>query len=184
MQKSLAQPNRKAPSEIIVRTNECRLAKLGERLVARNILADVVLTIQVPAGGFAAMLRFSAPVERTVSRARLETLWNFADQAIELVFQSIRSMDVLTDDIVVSAIGGADVTGQTFGRGKQLAIAVQKSLWRHGVMLKGNDLGGEQSRLVWLESASGRLIVRSKVPERSNTREIRCPEESLQHLAS
>jgi chemotaxis receptor (MCP) glutamine deamidase CheD len=128
------------------------------------VLADVVVTIQVPACGFAAMLRFSVPEERSVSRQRLEALWDFADQALELLFQSIRSMEIPTSDVTVSAIGGADVAGLTFGRGKQLALAIQRSLWQHGVILNGKDLGGSHNRLVWLESSSGRLIVRSKSP--------------------
>jgi len=65
MQELLAQPNKNIPTEIRVGANECRLAKQGERLVARGVLADVVVTIQVPAGGFAAMLRFSVPEEKT-----------------------------------------------------------------------------------------------------------------------
>jgi len=110
------------------------------------------------------MLRFSVPEEKTVSRPRREALWDFADQALGLLFHSIRSMGFPTEDVVVSAMGGADLVGRTFGRGRQLALAVQKSLRRHSVVLNGSDLGGTQSRIIWLESASGRLIVRSKSP--------------------
>jgi len=46
-----------------------------------------------------------------------------------------------TEDVVVSAMGGADLVGRTFGRGRQLALAVQKSLRRHSVVLNGSDLG-------------------------------------------
>ena len=162
MQKVLAQVKKNIPREISVGANECRIARQGERLVARGVLSDLVVTIQVPAAGFAAMLRFSAPEESSVSRPRLEALWDFADQALELLFQSIRSMNIPADAVTVSAMGGADLAGLTFGRGKQLALAVQRSFWRHGVISNGNDLGGSCSRLIWLESTSGRLIVRSK----------------------
>ena len=132
--------------------------------MARGILADVVVTIQVPTAGFAAMLRFSVPEESNVSKQRMETLWTFADQALELVFQSIRAMDLPPDSITVSAIGGADLAGVTFGRGKQMALAIQRSFWKHGILSNGNDLGGSHDRMIWLESSSGRLIVRSKCP--------------------
>jgi chemotaxis receptor (MCP) glutamine deamidase CheD len=184
MQTLLAQTSKSIPKQIAVGANECRLAKQGERLVARGVLADVVVTIQVPAAGFAAMLRFSAPAERAVSRQRLQALWRFADQALELMFQSIHSMDIPREDVTVSAIGGADLPGQTFGRGKQLALAVQRSLWRHDVILSGKDLGGAQERLLWLESASGRLIVRSKFPEISVTGGMQSPALIQQHKAS
>lgn len=162
MQTLLANDGKRTPKEISVGANECRLARQGERLVARGILADVVVAIQVPVAGFAAMLRFSVPEESSVSRQRMEVLWSFADQALELVFHSIRGMDIPTDSIVISAIGGADLAGVTFGRGKQLALAIQRSFWKQGVVPNGNDLGGSQDRMIWLESASGRLIVRSK----------------------
>ena len=51
--------------------------------------------------------------------------------------------------------------GLAQGHGSRLASAVQESLERHGVTLSGTDLGGTQSRGVWLDSSSGRLIVRS-----------------------
>lgn len=162
MQTVLAKTGKNVSKEISVGANECRLARQGERLVARGILADVVVAIQVPVAGFAAMLRFSIPEEGNVSRQRLEVLWDFADQALELVFQSIRAMDIPTDSIIISAIGGGDIPGVTFGRGKQLALAVQRSFWKQGILPNGNDLGGSQDRMIWLESASGRLIVRSK----------------------
>jgi chemotaxis receptor (MCP) glutamine deamidase CheD len=164
MQQTSARAINSTPKEIRVGSNECRLARHGERLVARGVLADVVVTMQVPASSFAAMLRFSIPEEKIVSRPRLKALRDFTDQALELLFESLRSMNIATRDVTVSAIGGADLPGLTFGRGRQLALAVQKSLWRHNIILNGNDLGGSQSRLIWLESCSGRLIVRSKAP--------------------
>jgi len=162
MRKVLAKPSKSVPKEISVGNNECRLARQGERLIARSVLADVVVTVQVPSAGFAGMLRFSVPEESSVSEQRLQALWDFADQAIELMFQSVRSMEIPNEAITVSAIGGADLSGITFGRGKQLARNVQRSLWLHGVVPNGKDLGGSRDRLIWLESASGRLIVRSK----------------------
>jgi len=169
MQTRLAQARHTIPTEIAVGTNECRLARQGERLVARGVLADVVVTLQAPTAGFAAMLRFSAPEEANVSRARLEALWEFADQALSSLLESVRSMGITASQTVVSAMGGADVVGRTYGRGKQTALAVQRSLWRHGVILNGNDLGGSQGRVVWLESSSGRLIVRSNSERLGNS---------------
>jgi chemotaxis receptor (MCP) glutamine deamidase CheD len=148
-----------APKEIKVGTNECRLARNGDRMVARGVLADVVVTVQVPSADFAAMLRFCVPEEASASGSWLEALADFADQALALVFESIQSMDIPMGGMTVSAIGGAEVAGNSHG--EQLASAVQKSLHRQGITLNGTDLGGTQSRSIWLDSSSGRLIVRS-----------------------
>ena len=176
MQKVLAKAGRNTLKEISVGANECRLARQGERLVAREILADIVVTIQAPTAGFAAMLRFSVPEESAVSKQRMEALWTFADQALELVFQSIRAMDLPADSVTVSAIGGADLPGVTFGRGKQLALAIQRSFWKQGILSNGNDLGGSQDRMIWLESSSGRLIVRSNCRGLSPAAELQVQE--------
>jgi chemotaxis receptor (MCP) glutamine deamidase CheD len=114
----------------------------------------------------------------------MEALSDFADQAIDLLFRSIRSMNIPNQDVTVSAIGGGDLAGRTFGRGKQLAVAVRRSLWRHGVTLKGTDLGGAQNRLIWLESSSGRLIVRSRTPDPSTAMEQQLTDEAQRHRAS
>jgi chemotaxis receptor (MCP) glutamine deamidase CheD len=161
MQNLSARLTENVPQEIKVGMNECRLAGEGQRLVARSVFADVVLTIQVPSLAFAAMLRFSVPEEASDSNVRLRALTEFADQALTLLFESMHSMNIPAGAMTVSAIGGADVEGFSHGPGGQLALAVEKSLSRHGVILNGSDLGGMQIRSVWLESSSGRLIVRS-----------------------
>jgi chemotaxis receptor (MCP) glutamine deamidase CheD len=161
MQNQAARLTENAPKEIKVGMNECRLASEGERLVARSVFADVVLTIQVPSLAFAAMLRFNAPDEASVSSPCMRALTEFADQALALLFESMRSMNIPADAMTVSAIGGADVEGITQGPGCQLTLAVEKSLSQHSVSLNGTDLGGTQHRSIWLESSSGRLIVRS-----------------------
>jgi chemotaxis receptor (MCP) glutamine deamidase CheD len=161
MQNQAARLTENVPKEIRVGMNECRLAREGERLVARSVFADVVLTIQVPSLAFAAMLRFSVPDEASVSNSGMRALTDFADQALALLFESMRSMNIPAEAMTVSAIGGADVDGISDGRGGQLAAAVEKSLSEHCVILNGTDLGGTQSRSIWLESSSGRLIVRS-----------------------
>jgi chemotaxis receptor (MCP) glutamine deamidase CheD len=110
------------------------------------------------------MLRFSLPEEATISRPRLQALWDFADEALGLLFESIRTMKIPPGEMVVSAMGGAEIAGVTFGFGKELALAVQRSLWRRGIILNGKDLGGTVGRGIWLESSGGRLIVRSTCP--------------------
>jgi chemotaxis receptor (MCP) glutamine deamidase CheD len=164
MHKLLPKISEHAPREIKIAPNECRLARLGERLVAHGILADVVVTMQVPVAGFAAMLRFSPPEEANVSRPRLQALWAFVHDAIRLLIDGIRSMDIPPDEVLVSVIGGAD-NDATFGRGHQLALTVQQRLRRLGVTLHGEDLGGTVRRGIWLESSSGRLIVRSSASQ-------------------
>jgi chemotaxis receptor (MCP) glutamine deamidase CheD len=161
MQTLLARATENPSKEINVGANECRLAHQGERMVARAVLADVVVAMRVPSAAFAAILRFSVPEESTDSSLRLRALCDFADQALALLLESIRSMALPDGAMLVSAIGGADVDGLTHGRGRQLAMAVEKSLSRHGILLNGSDLGGTHTRSVWLDSSSGRLIVRS-----------------------
>jgi chemotaxis receptor (MCP) glutamine deamidase CheD len=155
MQNPSARLTENTPKEIKVGMNECRLAREGQRLVARNVFADVVVAIQVPSLAFAAMLRFSVPDDASASNLPMRALTEFADEALGMLFESIRSMDIPAEAMTVSAIGAADAAGG------QLASAVEKSLSRLGVSLNGADLGGTQSRSIWLESSSGRLIVRS-----------------------
>jgi chemotaxis receptor (MCP) glutamine deamidase CheD len=155
-----AQLGNDGSKEIRVGVNECRLARNGERIVARGILADVVVTIQVPSAGFAAMLRFSVPDEASASNLRPGAHLEFVEQSLALVLESIRSMD-LPGKMTVRAIGGAAVDGAADLRGKQLVSEIETSLGRQGVIVSGSDLGGTQRRSIWLESSSGRLIVRS-----------------------
>jgi chemotaxis protein CheD len=150
-----------ANTEITVGPDECRVAREGERLVARHILSDVVVAIHVPAAGFAAMLRLTAPDSSADPDRALQSPWSFADTGLPLFLATVGSLACRYS--TVYTVGAATLYNgdRALPLGAQNRLAVQRILWREGVLARGEDLGGHRSRSLWLDAASGRLIVRT-----------------------
>ncbi len=144
-------------ADIVVAAGECRFTNdPGCRLIARELRSSVAVAVHEPKIGLAALLHFSLPSSR--GEARESNPWLCADTAIPLLFAYLREIGAEHRGLAVYAAGGALDSAD----GKRNVLALRRLLWREGVLLKGDDTGGSLSRSVWLEAASGRIIVRSR----------------------
>jgi chemotaxis protein CheD len=167
--------------------DECRVAREGDRLVARHILSDVVVAIHIPAAGFAAMLRLTAPDSSADPDRALRSPWTFADTGLPLFLATVGSLACRYS--TVYAVGAASLRDgdHALRLGAQNRLAVQRILWREGILPRGEDLGGTRSRSLWLDAATGRLIVRTDAHEAVSPAEVEVEvdrEEAKCHRAS
>ncbi len=87
----------------------------------------------------------------------------FADVGIPLLFRSCYQLGAEKKRMVAYAAGGAEpLTGfNSFEIGRRNQLALKKILWKAGVILRGESLGGTLSRTVRLELATGRIGMRT-----------------------
>jgi CheD chemotactic sensory transduction len=135
------------PTEIVVAPDECRLAGHGEILVARHISSDWAIAIHGVDTPVGALARFHGEPDAVIRQLL------FIRQPLAGCGRTWHAY----------LVGGAIAPGdeQTARLARSLRLAIQAGLWREGVLLKGEDLGGQRDRSVYFDPASGRLIVRS-----------------------
>lgn len=89
----------------------------------------------------------------------------FVDSGVPALFKACYQLGARKDRLVVKVAGGARIAASgredTFQIGKRNFIAVKKLLWKNGVLLKGQDVGGSKSRTVSLRVADGVVVVKS-----------------------
>jgi chemotaxis protein CheD len=86
----------------------------------------------------------------------------FADTGIPLLFRSAYQLGADKKRLVVTVAGGAqmmDIQG-TFNIGKRNCLAMRKILWKAGVLVQAEHLGGMVSRTVRLEVRTGKVMLR------------------------
>ena len=135
------------PTEIVVGPDECRFGQHGDVLIARQLSFDCAVVIHNLAAGVGALARFAS-----------------CEEAIERALEEVRSSGIERQSLVAYVIGGAAVPGDESGvrRTKQTRLAAGRMLWREGVLLRGEDLGGDRARSFRFDPAAGRLIVRTE----------------------
>jgi chemotaxis receptor (MCP) glutamine deamidase CheD len=82
-----------------------------------------------------------------------------------MLFQAAYKMGAVKQRCVVRLVGGADVTGvQGQGLlevGRRNQVAAKNLLWRNGVLIKAERLGGSEPRNVTLSVADGGVRITS-----------------------
>ena len=88
--------------------------------------------------------------------------FTFADTGVPLLVSQMVACGASARTLSVRLAGGAQITAgpDPFGIGKKNHAAVRKMLWKAGMMVDGEQVGGDVSRTVRLEVNTGRFLIR------------------------
>jgi chemotaxis protein CheD len=142
--------------------SDCKVSSDEEAMLATHALGScIALTIYDPVVRVAGLLHFMLP-DSTIDRDRAHTKpYMFADTGIPLLFRTSYQLGAVKQRLVVSAAGAAQVlsSSDTFDIGKRNYLALRKILWKAGVMMHHEDIGGTKPRTVRMSVGTGRVVI-------------------------
>lgn len=122
----------------------------------------IAVCIFDPVASVAGMLHFLLP-ESAINPERAQRHPAvFADTGIPLLFQTAYEHGLVKARAVVKLVGGAEMpqtSGGWFNTGRRNLLAARGLLWRNGVFVSAEDVGGTDARTVHMSVADGRLQV-------------------------
>ena len=134
----------------------------GQTITTHAVGSCIAVCIYDPAAAVAGMLHFLLP-ESTINPERAERHPAvFADSGIPLLFQTAYDHGLAKQRAIVKLVGGAEMpqtTGALFNTGRRNLLAARNLLWRNGVFVAAEEVGGTDARTVHLSVADGRLQV-------------------------
>jgi chemotaxis protein CheD len=97
-----------------------------------------------------------------------ENPFMFADTGIPLLIERVCARGASRLGLVAHAAGGASIMdpNAVFDLGKRNQLAMRKLLWKTGILLRGEAVGGGNSRTVKLEIGTGRLWLQEGIGAR------------------
>ena len=148
--------------QIIVGMSDCRIGDSPTQVIVTYALGSCIgLAIHDPSAGVGGLLHFMLP-DSSIDQARgRENPWMFADTGIPLLLQQLCARGANKRRLIVKAAGGATMMDQenVFDIGRRNHLAMRKILWKAGVMVHGEAVGGVRSRTVRLEIGSGKFWI-------------------------
>lgn len=152
-----------ARHRLIVGIGELAVANQPEEVIVTHALGScIAVCIFDPVAGVAAMLHFLLPESRiNAERARQQPA-AFADTGIPLLFQTAYQYGLEKKRAIVKLAGGAETAdpgGASFMTGQRNALAARNLLWRNGVLIRAQDVGGTTARTVHLAVEDGRVQI-------------------------
>lgn len=123
-----------------------------------SCVALVVWDASLKAGG---MIHIALPEGQINPEKARERPGYFADTGLPLLVAELKRIGANRQTCWVKLIGGASILDEnkTFDIGRRNALAVKKYLWKIGLALTSEDIGGTISRTVSLSVPTGGLIV-------------------------
>ena len=144
-----------------------------------NNPADVIMTYSLgsciavclydPATHIGGMLHYQLPDSKTDSRRAKEVPLMFADTGMQILIEKLVEMGSNKKRLQVKIAGGAEMnTGpKGFDIGKRNYLAIRKILWKNGMFIDAENVGGCSPRNMYMNIADGAVTVRSNGIEKN-----------------
>ena len=148
--------------QIVVGMADCRIGDAPGQVLATYALGSCIgLAVHDSQAGVGGLLHFMLP-DSGIDRERgRENPWMFADTGIPMLLDRLCARGASKRRLTVRAAGGASMMDQenVFDIGRRNYLAMRKILWKAGVMVHGEAVGGIRSRTVRLEIGSGKFLI-------------------------
>jgi chemotaxis protein CheD len=140
-------------------------ADQGSVIVTHALGSCIAVCVYDPLAHVGGLLHFLLPDSRINPVRAQQQPSTFADLGIPQLFQDLYRIGAVKSRCVVKLIGGADVTSLqnagTLDIGRRNQVAAKSILWRNGVLIKAEQLGGSAPRNVALNILDGAIRISS-----------------------
>jgi chemotaxis protein CheD len=148
---------------VVVGVGDCRVSKDSDSVLVTYALGScIAVMVHDALAGVGGMLHFMLPECGPANGQTEHNPYMFADTGVPLLFRNALQMGADKRRLVVTVAGGAQMVDPqgAFNIGKRNYMALRKILWKAGVLVKAEEVGGTASRTVRLEVDSGRVVLR------------------------
>ena len=153
----------RSPAREVVGIGELAVSTASDMTIATHAVGScIAVCVFDPAAGVAGMLHFLLPESSINPERAAEHPGVFADTGIPRLFQTAYSYGLVKQRAIVKLVGGAEMPQSSkgwFNTGHRNLLAARHMLWRNGVFVAAEDVGGTDARTVHLSVGSGRLQV-------------------------
>ncbi len=151
-------------NNVVVGVADCRASDGAEDVLTTYALGScIAVAVHDPVAHVGGLLHFMLP-DSGLDRVRAERQpAMFADTGMTLLMREVCARGAQKRRLAVWAAGGAQIVDDkgVFEIGKRNYLAMRKLLWKAGVLLRAEAVGGTVYRTVRLEVASGRFLLRA-----------------------
>jgi len=133
-------------------------------LVTYALGSCIAVTLYDPQKMVGGMLHFLLPEQPEISSGQQKSPLAYADTGFENLLKKVLQLGVLKQNLIVKAVGGAQLLGQTniMDVGQDNFQSLLKVLKQHDMSLTAEDVGGDYSRTAMLEIDSGNVTIRAQ----------------------
>ncbi len=148
---------------VVVGISDCKVSQSCDAMLITYALGScIAVALYDPVAKVGGLLHYMLPESAIDSGKAREHPFMFADTGIPRLWEALKASGADPKRTVVRLAGGAQVLDNAgvFQIGKRNYLAARRILWKAGVLISAEAVGGEVSRTTRLEVASGRMWIR------------------------
>ena len=128
------------------------------------------VTIHDPVAQVGGMVHVQLPVGSLDPEKAKQKPAMFVDTGVTLLFEQAFSLGANKDRLVLKVAGGANLLDDNnrFNIGQRNYQALRKLLWKNGILITAEEVGGDLARTMMLNLGTGQVTLRSD----NQTREL------------
>jgi chemotaxis protein CheD len=150
-------------TSLVVGISDCKVTQDADAVLITYALGScIAVALYDPLAKVGGLLHYMLPESAIDTGKAEQNPFMFADTGIPRLLQQLRASGADLRRTVVRLAGGAQVLDRegVFQIGKRNYLAARRILWKAGVLIGGEAVGGEVSRTTRLEIATGRMWIR------------------------
>lgn len=167
---------------LTVGISDCKASgDAGATLATHALGSCIAVAIHDPVAQVAGLLHYMLPDSALDAGSQQTRPFMYADTGIPALFRICYELGAVKHRMNVVLLGGAQVLNaeDTFHIGKRNHLAARKILWKAGVMVHYEDVGGNLPRTVHMDVESGLI----RLSQGSTQREIVLKAKSRERVA-
>jgi chemotaxis protein CheD len=148
---------------MVVGISDCKVSRDADSMLVTYALGScIAVTMHDPVTKVSGLLHYMLPESAIDAKKAEQNPFMFADTGIPRLLEALKAAGGEGKRMVVRLTGGAQVLDSqgVFQIGKRNYLAARRILWKAGILISGEAVGGEVSRTTRLEVGSGRVWVR------------------------
>jgi chemotaxis protein CheD len=148
---------------VIVGISDCQVSRDPEEVLVTYALGScIAVAVYDPVARVGGLLHFMLPDSSIDPDRGRQRPFMFADTGVPTLFHRAYDLGADKRRMIVRMAGGAQMMDErgVFDIGRRNHLAARKILWKAGVMIESEAVGGNLSRTVRLDMAAGSVWLR------------------------
>lgn len=153
----------------LVEVGDLKLGRDGDELVTYALGSCLGLVVHDPVAKVGGLLHAMLPLSSINPEKAKSNPFMFVDTGVPELFLRLYEMGGQKGRMLVKAAGCANPMGkdQMFKIGERNYVVLKKLLWKNGILLRAEDIGGSLSRTLHFNVASGEIVISSNGEKRA-----------------
>ena len=156
-------------TRVVVNVSDAKVSNNPADVIMTHSLGScIAVSLYEPATHIGGMLHYQLPQSKDDSQRAKKNPFMYADTGMKILLEQLTAMGANKKRLQIKIAGGAAMeTGpKGFDIGKRNHLAIRKILWKNGMFIDAEDIGGSRPRNMYLDIADGAVTVRSNGLER------------------